>query len=67
MKLKSYKEWRELGYQVQKGEKAVGRCPKTGVALFSRQQVDFRDDPGDCDEDMLDLDHPGHPSNYGDR
>ena len=66
MKQKTYDEWRELGYQVRKGERATGTCPKTGKRTFTREQVDARYDPGDCDEDMLDLEHPGHPSNYGD-
>lgn len=41
MKFKTYEEWRELGYQVRRGEKSQfmdGRC------VFSREQVDERDD-----------------------
>lgn len=40
MKLKTYEDWKLLGYQVQKGEKSQARCPKTGKPLFSRQQVE---------------------------
>ena len=35
MKQKTYDEWRELGYQVRKGERATGTCPKTGKRTFS--------------------------------
>ena len=40
MKLRDYEGWRELGFHVRKGEKAVGRDPITGRALFSRDQVE---------------------------
>lgn len=43
MKAKTYDDWRLLGYQVCKGEKATGRCPKTGKATFTREQVEERD------------------------
>ena len=45
MKQKTYDEWRELGYQVRKGERATGTCPKTGKRTFTREQVDERDTP----------------------
>lgn len=40
MKAKTYDEWREIGYQVRKGEKATGRDPKTGKPTFTRDQVE---------------------------
>lgn len=36
--VKTYDEWKALGFQVQRGEKAAGR-DKHGKALFSEQQV----------------------------
>ena len=39
MKLKSYEDWRLLGYHVKKGERAVAFSP-TGKALFTREQVE---------------------------
>lgn len=40
MKAKTYEDWRLIGYQVIKGEKATGRDPKTGKATFTRNQVE---------------------------
>lgn len=40
MKSLSYQDWRAAGYQVRRGERAATRDPKTGVALFTREQVD---------------------------
>lgn len=54
MKLKTYDDWQLLGYQVRRGEKAITRDEKTGKALFSRQQVDEKNDPGDPDDEFLD-------------
>lgn len=45
MKLKTYDEWRELGYQVRKGEKAKWVSDLNGVRrVFSCDQVDELDD-----------------------
>lgn len=42
MKAKTYDEWKELGYQVKRGEKASGRLP-TGKGTFTREQVEEND------------------------
>ena len=63
MKAKTYDEWRELGYQVQKGEKSTGRN-KDGKATFNRSQVEEREEYDDMDDDFY-MDHPGNPANYG--
>jgi len=63
VKAKTYDEWRELGYQVRKGEKSTGRN-KDNRATFTRDQVDERDQQDDLDEDFY-MDHPGDPANYG--
>ena len=39
MKAKTYDEWRELGYQVCRGERSTGRN-KDGKATFTREQVE---------------------------
>lgn len=54
MKDKTYDEWRQLGYQVRKGEKATGRNKKL-EPTFTREQVDERFDPGEdpVDEDRF--------------
>lgn len=39
MKAKTYDEWRELGYYVQKGQKATGRN-REGIPTFTREQVE---------------------------
>ena len=39
MKSKTYAGWREIGYQVIRGEKASGR-DKAGVPTFTRDQVE---------------------------
>ena len=45
MKFKTYDEWRELGYQVRRGEKASIVSSPNGIQhVFSRDQVDERDD-----------------------
>lgn len=64
MKAKTYEEWKDLGYQVQKGEKSTGRN-KEGKATFTRSQVKEREEYDDMDDDTL-IDHPGNPANYGD-
>lgn len=43
MKALTYDDWRALGYQVRKGEKASGRNPQ-GKTTFTRDQVEERDD-----------------------
>lgn len=43
MKALTYDDWRDLGYQVRKGEKASSRNPQ-GKALFTRDQVEERED-----------------------
>ena len=63
MKAKTYDEWRDLGYQVQKGEKATGQN-KDGKATFTRSQVEEREIYDDMDDDFY-MDHPGNPANYG--
>jgi hypothetical protein len=57
MKSKTYEEWREIGYQVMKGQKASGRN-KDGKATFTREQVEEREliDPRDS---YVDLDYWG--------
>lgn len=59
MKARTYDEWRDLGYQVQKGEKATGRN-KLGVPTFTREQVDdapdFFDEADGPDLDCMDQD-----------
>lgn len=37
-KLRTFDEWNELGYRIQKGSKAIKISPKRG-ALFSKDQV----------------------------
>lgn len=64
MKSKTYDEWRELGYQVRKGERATGSDPKTGKATFTRGQVDEREEYDDMDDEPF-IDHPGNPADYG--
>ena len=39
MKSKTYAGWREIGYQVIRGEKATGR-DKSGAPTFTRDQVE---------------------------
>ncbi len=54
---KTYREWQENGYQVQRGETASGRNAN-GVATFLRSQVRLRisryggGDPDDRDHDF---------------
>lgn len=48
---KTYDEWKEEGYQVRKGEKAIGK-DLNGDALFSEDQVY---DPDDTDEEPQEL------------
>lgn len=55
MKAKTYDEWRELGYQVQEGEKATGRNA-AGKATFTRNQVEEREIYPDLDDDWGDRD-----------
>lgn len=43
MKALTYDEWRDLGYQVLKGEKASGRNA-SGKCTFTRDQVEERED-----------------------
>jgi hypothetical protein len=65
VRAKSYEDWRELGYQVRKGERATGTCPKTGKRTFTRAQVDESEHYDDLDDDAY-SDHPGNPANFGD-
>lgn len=44
MKMRTYDEWRELGFQVRRGERASGYDARRHLALFSRDQVEERDD-----------------------
>lgn len=46
MKMKTYDQWKELGYQVKKGEVSNHR-DKQGRAVFSRDQVREQYDLGD--------------------
>jgi len=39
MKVKTYDEWRTLGYVVSRGEKSTGRNAQ-GLATFTRDQVE---------------------------
>jgi hypothetical protein len=39
MKMKTYEEWKLLGYHVMKGEKSTQRNPK-GEPVFTRDQVE---------------------------
>ena len=39
MKAKSYSDWRAIGYQVIRGEKASGR-DRSGQPTFTRDQVE---------------------------
>lgn len=56
----TYKEWKALGFQVCRGEKAMGRN-RQGIAIFGQTQVKpantrrwgRMDDVGDYDEDMM--------------
>lgn len=58
MKRLTYDDWKALGYQVRKGEKATGRDPRTGAPTFTREQVDDReDDHLRHDEDFDGMDH----------
>lgn len=43
MKVLTYDEWRALGYQVRRGEKASGRNAQ-GKTTFTRDQVEERED-----------------------
>lgn len=43
MKLKTYDDWRDAGYQVKKGERAAQRDTKNRP-VFSREQVEERND-----------------------
>jgi hypothetical protein len=43
MKALTYDEWKDLGYQVRRGEKANGRNLQ-GKATFNRDQVEERED-----------------------
>lgn len=45
MKAKTYDEWKELGYQVRRGEKSSGR-DRSGAATFTREQVEEQNDIG---------------------
>jgi antirestriction protein ArdC len=47
MKAKTYEEWKELGYQVRKGEHSTG-VDKNGHRTFTRDQTEdeFPDSPG---------------------
>ncbi len=40
MKTKTFNEWKDEGYYVRKGEKAVGRNA-LGISVFSEDQVEF--------------------------
>lgn len=40
MKAMTYDDWQAAGFQVRKGEKATGRCPRTGKPTFTRAQVE---------------------------
>ena len=44
MKAKTYEDWQDAGFQVKRGEKAVARDPRTHKPLFTRDQVEERDD-----------------------
>ena len=37
--LQTYNKWREMGYQVQKGQQMIAIDPKSGLALFGEYQV----------------------------
>lgn len=71
LKLRTFQEWSDDGYQILKGSKHVARN-KDGVCLFSSEQVRLysrsvpsEEDLGDWDyEDMQDM--PGNPADYGD-
>lgn len=39
MKARTYKVWREIGFQVRRGEKATGK-DRTGAPTFTRDQVE---------------------------
>jgi hypothetical protein len=39
MKAKSYNDWRAIGYQVKRGEKATGK-DRAGAPTFTRDQVE---------------------------
>ncbi len=43
MKAKTYEDWHAAGFQVMRGEKATGRCPRTGKPTFTRDQVETSD------------------------
>lgn len=47
VKAETFENWKAIGYRVRKGERATGRCPKTGKATFTRDQVD-EDESFDC-------------------
>lgn len=48
MKYKGYNEWKAEGYQVRKGSRMCYRDER-GVPMFSQDQVDAIEDPGDYD------------------
>lgn len=67
--MRTYDEWKAIGMQVQRGQRAVGH-DKHGRALFSERQVAPYQDPDDYDyehwaemADAMGYDH----MDFGDR
>jgi hypothetical protein len=44
---RTYDEWKSLGFHVRKGEKASGRDSRSGLAVFSPEQVEDSNNQGD--------------------
>ncbi len=40
MKPLTFDGWKAAGFRVRRGERATGRCPRTGAATFTREQVE---------------------------
>lgn len=62
MKSLTYEEWKEIGYQVLKGERATGKN-KDGRPTFVRDQVDDIPNGPYWNETEEEL-HPGHHDTY---
>ncbi len=43
MKARTFDDWKAAGYRVRRGERSTGRCTRTGLATFMRDQVEEDD------------------------